>query len=69
MATVKKIQAFVKANYGFKPKSCWIAHVKELCGLEVKPAWNRKGEERANPCPENKQAAIREALRRLGMIK
>lgn len=69
MATYKEIEAFVKGKYGFKPKTCWIAHVMELCGLEVKPAWNRKGVERANPCPENKRAAIKEALRRFGMIK
>ena len=69
MATIEKIQAFVKENSGFKPKSCWIAHVKELCGLEVKPAWNRKGEERLNPCPPDKIPAIMEALKYFGMVK
>ena len=46
MATYKQIQAFVKGKHGFQPKTCWIAHVKEMAGLEVKPAWNRVGEER-----------------------
>lgn len=68
MATIKEIQAFVKENYGFKPKSCWIAHVKELCGIEVRRAWNRQGEERLNPCPPEKRQAIEEALRHFEMI-
>jgi len=69
LATIKEIQDWVKEHYGFKPKSCWIAHVKELCGIYVKPSWNRQGEERMNPCPPEKRPAIEEALRRLGMVK
>ena len=68
MATIEEIQAFVKENSGFKPKSCWIAHVKELCGIEVRRAWNRQGEERLNPCPPEKRQAIEEALRHFEMI-
>jgi hypothetical protein len=29
MATYKQIQEYVKAEYGYQPKSCWIADVKE----------------------------------------
>jgi hypothetical protein len=65
----KAIQAFVKEKYGFSVKTCWIAHVKELSGLEVKPAPNRKGPERLNPCPPNKRKAIEEALKHFGFIK
>jgi hypothetical protein len=62
MATVKDIQAFVKEHYGFVPKPCWIAHVKELCGLEVKLAWNRQSEERLNPCPPDKIPTLKKAF-------
>ena len=34
----KKIQDYVKATYGFVPKSCWIAHMKEICEIPVKLA-------------------------------
>ena len=41
MATYKEIQAYVKDKYGFQPKMCWIAHMKEVCGIPVKNAPNR----------------------------
>lgn len=41
MATYKEIQGYVKETYGFLPKTCWIAHMKELCGIPVKNAPNR----------------------------
>ena len=68
MATYKQIEAWVKANHGFVPKSCWIAHVKELCGLPMRKAPNRRGRKRVYPCPEGKRRAIKSALRHFGMI-
>lgn len=63
MSAYKEIRAYVANSYDWKPKSCWIAHVKELSGLKVQPIPNRKGKERKNPCPPNKQQkTIREAL-------
>lgn len=41
MATYKEIQGYVKETYGFSPKTCWIAHMKEVCGIPVKNAPNR----------------------------
>jgi hypothetical protein len=41
MATIEEIQDYVRTRYGFVPKSCWIADVKEQNGLPVRPAWNR----------------------------
>lgn len=32
MATYKEIQQYVKLKYGFTPKTCWIAHMKEMYG-------------------------------------
>ena len=63
MGTVKNIQSYVKEHDGFVPKSCWIAHVKEMCGLSPKPAHNRKDKNiRQVPCPINKVDAIKKAL-------
>ena len=69
MATYKEIQSFVKRRYGFNPKTCWIAHVKEEMGLPLKKAPNRQREQRKYPCPEEKKSAIEEALRNFGMIE
>ena len=69
MATIEQIQAYVKSTHGFKPKSCWIADVKERCGMYVKPAPNRISvEKREHPCPPNKINAIRDALLYFKMI-
>lgn len=67
MATYKQIQQFVKINSGFVPKTCWIAHMKELCGLPVETAANRIDEDRQVPCPLDKQDAIRSAFQHFGM--
>ena len=66
--TYKKIQQYVKNEYGFTPKTCWIAHVKQLCGLSVRNAWNRNDKKRKNPCPEDKLPAIKQALNHFGFL-
>lgn len=43
MATYKKIQTWVKQNYGFAPEICWIADVKSQSGLPMRKESNRKG--------------------------
>jgi hypothetical protein len=59
MATYEVIQAYVKQNYGYTPKTCWIAHVKEICDLNPRVAANRiDNATRQNPCPEDKQNDI-----------
>ena len=68
MATYSEIQSWVKAKYGFCPKTCWIAHCKELAGLPVQRAPNRIDDRRAVPCPEAKQCAIMQAFRHFKMI-
>jgi len=68
MATYQEIQQWVRKNKGFVPKSCWIADVKEKCGLPVRRASNRRGEKRENPCPPKKVNAIKTAFRHFGMI-
>ena len=63
-----KIQAWVRSKYGWEPKTCYIAHCKELAGLPVRRAWNRREGERKVPCPADRQADIFEAFRHFNMI-
>lgn len=37
-ATYEEIRDYTKEHYGFVPKTCWIADVKEQCGLPVNMA-------------------------------
>lgn len=69
MATYKEIQSYVKATNGFVPKTCWIAHMKEVSGIPVRTAYNRLTlNKRKHPCPPSKQKAIYEAFRHFHMI-
>jgi hypothetical protein len=68
VATYMDIQDYVEEHFGYKPKSCWIAHVKEIYGLPLRIAWNRAGEERKNPCPPGKVKDIESAFRYFRMI-
>ncbi len=36
LATYQQIQEWVRQQYGFVPETCWIAHVKESCGLPLR---------------------------------
>ncbi len=70
MATYKQIQEYVKSTYGYVPKTCWIAHMKELTGQNVKVANNRYDvNKREKPCPDDKMASIKEAFIHFNMIK
>ena len=70
MATYSQIQAWVKRQYKFEPKSCWIAHVKSECGLPTRVAPNRRNPSRREvPCPPNKKSAIVAALKHFGMMR
>ena len=69
MATYAKIRCWVKAEYGFVPTSCWIAHCKELAGIPTRRAWNRISDSRVDPCPEAKRHAIECAFRHFKMLK
>jgi hypothetical protein len=52
MATYKQIQEYIKINYGITPKTCHIAHVKEICGLPLRKAWNRQTQRKYHCPPE-----------------
>lgn len=69
MATYNQIQEYVKENYGCSIKACWIAHVKDLNGLDPMISPNREDlNKRKHPCPPSKRAFIEEAMRHYGMI-
>ncbi len=68
MDTYKEIQIWVKDNYHFTPKPCWIADVKENSGLIVRKAPNRIGKARVNPCPSDKIDPIQKALKHFGLL-
>ena len=66
MATYRQVQAVTRLRYGFVPKTCWIAHVKEQLGLPMRKASNRQqGAPRKNPCPQAKRAVIVRVIRSL----
>ena len=69
MATYAKVAEYVRLKYGCSVKTCWIAHVKELNGLQPRPAPNRfSTSARTNPCPPDKRPMIEEAFHVLGVI-
>ena len=65
MVTYKQIQKYVERNYGLKVDTCHIAHVKEIMGIPLRKAPNRKGKKRVKPCPENRVEPIKEAIMHL----
>ncbi|WP_413305940.1 hypothetical protein AA0X95_04740 [Bacillus sp. 1P10SD] len=64
MATYKQIQDYIKDKYGYSVKTCWIAHMKEDCGLNPKVY---SPTSRAHPCPPSKQYGLREAFQHFNM--
>jgi 23S rRNA (uracil1939-C5)-methyltransferase len=68
-ATYNQIQNWVHNHYGFTPATCYITHVKEICGLPLKKAWNRQAQmDRKKPCPPNKIIPIKNAFKHFGMV-
>jgi hypothetical protein len=69
MATYKQIQSWVKEQYDFMPKTCWIADVKASYGKTSRNASNRIDcNDRKYPCPEKRREAIETALRHFSII-
>jgi hypothetical protein len=69
MATYKQIQEDVRGRHGLAVKTCWIAHVKEQNGLDMRLAPNRQSPgARVYPCPVAVKAVIEDSMRRFGML-
>lgn len=68
MATYKQIQEYVKMTYGVPIDTCHIAHMKQLLGLPVVDAHNRKSpDSRVKECPEKIKPLIEEAFKHFNM--
>ena len=68
MTSYQEIKNYVLEKHGRRVKSGWIAHAKEVCGIPVKNAGNRKGNERLWPCPKKNLSLIKEAFEHFDMI-
>lgn len=68
MATYKQIQNETKRQFGFVPKTCWIADIKAENGLTSRVAANREGEDRKYPCPAEKRTRLTQVMRTLGVV-
>ena len=69
MATYPEIVEWVYRKYGLKiHKPCYIAHCKELAGLNPSRAPNRRGNGRVYHCPDKLRGPIFEAFKHFGMI-
>ncbi len=69
MATYQEIVEEVLREENRWVHTCWIAHVKELNGLNPRRAPNRfPGETRVNPCSGWARPLIERAMQRLGVL-
>ena len=69
MATYPQIKQWVRDNLGWSVQhDCWIAHCKEIAGLNPRRAWNRAEDQRAVECPPDKRDGIIAAFRHFGML-
>ncbi|MDY0138847.1 MAG: hypothetical protein RBR50_04025 [Candidatus Izemoplasmatales bacterium] len=69
MATYKAIQNYIKDKYNCSVKTCWIADMKEQCGISTRKAPNRISEsKRVYPCPIDHKLKIEDAFRYFKML-
>ena len=68
MASYQEIKNYVLEKHRHRVKSGWIAHAKEVYGIPVKKAGNRKGKERLWPFPKKNLPLIKEAFEHFDMI-
>ena len=68
MATYKQIQKYIRDEMGVRNiKTCYIAHAKELLGLQVRRSPRREGERKIK-CPNGKLHLIDATFRHFQMI-
>ncbi len=69
-ATYAEIKDYVLKEHGLKVSNLYISQVKRRCGIEVGENYNLpKSEDSRQPqCPEEKENAIRDALKYFGMV-
>jgi hypothetical protein len=70
MATYREIQQWIKRNFRYVPKTCWIADVLADHGLTKSAASNRIDPSApSNPCPTRHRATITAALVHFEMVR
>jgi len=63
------IKDYIKEKHSYVPKTCWIADMKEICGLKPKMAASRiSATKKEQPCPKEKQEDLRKAFEHFNMI-
>ena len=69
-ATYDEIKAYVREHAGLNVSKLYIAQTKRKCGIIERENYNLpKSEDSKQPqCPPEKEAAIKDALKRFGMI-
>ena len=69
-ATYREFKKYVLDKYGLKVSSLYIAQVKRKHGLIERENYNisKKENQRVPNCPEEKEKAIEDALKWVGMI-
>jgi len=60
-ATYEEIRNYIKKKYGSNVRTSWIAHAKEIYGIDVKRSHQRT-EKRQWPCPDEKLPWIKDAF-------
>ena len=66
--TYRDIQVDIKSRFDRSVKTCWIAHVKELNGLNPARAPNRLAANRKYPCPDWARPLIEDSMIKSGLI-
>lgn len=68
-ASYPEIKAYVLEHTGLKVSNLYIAQVKQKCGIIERENYNHgHGASRVPTCPQEKEAAILDALKYFGMI-
>lgn len=69
--TYREIQEYVLEKYGLKVSNLYISQVKRKCGLEGGENYNlsKKENQKVPQCPQEKEAAIRDALNYFAMTR
>ena len=69
-ATYEEIKEYVLEKHGLRVTNLYIAQVKRKCGIIERENYDKSQKEDAKQpqCPEDKEKAIRDALKYLGMV-
>lgn len=69
-ATYEEIKEYVLEKHGLQVTNLYIAQVKRMCGIIERKNYNKSQKEDAKQpqCPEDKEKAIKDALKHFGMV-